>query len=262
MNNLLASCYVEYLKTRRTKVLWLTISALCLAPVFGAVFVIILRNPSLAAGNELLKTKAALTGFSADWSSFFNLIAQAVGVGGVIVFGFVTSWVFGREYSDHTIKEIFTLPVSRTTIVIAKTIACTIWCFVITLTVTIVGLVIGALLNLPNWEFSTLLSAIKHILITAILAILLCPPVSFIASAGRGYLASLGFVVFSVVLAQIIGALGFGAYVPWAIPALFSGLGSEAGGSLNFMSYTILVVTSIAGLFGTVYWWKYVDQAK
>ena len=82
------------------------------------------------------------------------------------------------------------------------------------------------------------------------------------ACRSRGYLASLGFVVFSVVLAQIIGALGFGAYVPWAIPALFSGLGSEAGGSLNFMSYTILVVTSIAGLFGTVYWWKYVDQAK
>lgn len=262
MNSLFAACFGEYLKIRRSKVLWLTIAALCLAPLFGALFVVVLRNPSLAAGNEALKAKAALTGFSADWPSFLDLIAQAIGVGGVIVFGFAASWVFGREYSDHTLKDLFALPISRSIIVIAKLLACVVWCFVITIAVTIVAIVIGLILNLPGWQWGLFGSSLLHIFTTATLAVLLCPPVFLIASAGRGYLASLGFVILTVVFAQIIGALGLGAYVPWAVPALYSGLGSVSGGSLNIISYVIVVFIGVAGLIGTIYWWKYADQAK
>jgi ABC-2 type transport system permease protein len=262
MNNLFASCFAEYLKIRRSKILWLTIAALCLAPIFGALFVIVLRNPELTAGNEALKAKAALTGFSADWPSFINLIAQAVGVGGVVVFGFISSWLFGREYSDHTLKDLFALPISRSKIVISKLIACIAWCLVVTFAVTVAAMVIGFLLNLPGWELQLLCSSLLKIINTAILAILLCPPVFLVASAGRGYLASLGFVILTVVVAQIIGALGFGVYVPWAVPALYSGLGSESGGSVNIASFIIVVFTGIAGLVGTIYWWKYADLAK
>jgi ABC-type transport system involved in multi-copper enzyme maturation permease subunit len=262
MNSLFASCFAEYLKIRRSKVLWLTIAALCLAPIFGALFVIVLRNPSLAGGNEALRAKAALSGFSPDWPSFFNLIAQAVGVGGVIVFGFIASWIFGREYSDHTIKDLFALPTNRSTIVVSKLIACLAWCFVVALAVIVVALVTGFLLSLPGWNYGLFYSSLAHIFFTAILAASLCPPVFFLASAGRGYLASLGFVVLTVVFAQIIGAIGYGAYVPWAVPALYSGLGSDAGGSLGFASYALVALTGIAGQVATIYWWKYADQEK
>lgn len=262
MNNLFSSLFAEFLKIRHSKVLWLTIAALCLAPIFGALFVIVLRSPSLTEGNEALKAKAALSGFSADWPSFFNLIAQAIGVGGIIVFGFIASWIFGREYSDHTLKDLFALPVNRATIVISKLVACIAWCFTVTIAVILVGVLIGLLLNLPGWEWRLFFSSFLHIFTTAFLAALLCPPVFLIASAGKGYLPALGFVILTVVIAQIIGALGFGAYVPWAVPSLYSGLGSESGGSLNIVSYMIVAVTGVAGLIGTIYWWKYADQAK
>jgi ABC-2 type transport system permease protein len=240
----------------------LTTAALCLAPVFGALFVVVLRNPSLTAGNEALKAKAAFSGFSPDWPSFFNLIAQAIGVGGVIVFGFISSWVFGREYSDHTLKDLVTLPISRSTIVVSKFIVCVACCLVITVTATIASLVIGFLLNLPGWELRLLCYSLQHILETASLAVLLCPPVFLVASMSRGYLAALGFVILTVVFAQIVGALGFGAYFPWAVPALYSGLGSDTGGSLNIVSYSLVVLSGVAGLIGTMYWWKYADQAN
>ena len=262
MNNLFASCFAEYLKIRRSRVLWLTVAALCLAPVFGALFVIVLRNPSLTEGNEALKAKAALSGFSADWPSFFNLIAQAIGVGGVIVFGFIASWLFGREYSDHTIKDLFAFPVNRAVIVISKFIAFVAWCFVVTGMVIMLAIVIGLLLKLPGWNWLLFRSSLLHIIKTTILVQLLCPPVFLMASAGKGYLAPLGFVVLTVVFAQIIGALGFGAYVPWAVPALYSGIGSESGGNLGSISYTIVVLTGVIGLIGTIYWWQYADQAK
>jgi ABC-2 type transport system permease protein len=262
MGSLAASCFAEYLKIRRSKVLWLTVSALCLAPVFGALFVVVLRDPALAAGNEALRAKAALSGFEADWPSYFNLIAQAMGIGGVIVFGFVASWVFGREYSDRTIKDVFCLPVRRTTVVVAKLIACLAWCLAIAFAVICVGLVIGSLLGIPGWEPGLLGGSLRHIFATTFLAMLLCPPVAFVASAGKGYLAPLGFVIMTVVLAQIVGALGYGAYVPWAVPGLYSGLGSLAGGNLGILSYTIVAATGVAGTVATVYWWHYADQAE
>lgn len=262
MNSLIASCYAESLKVRRSRIVWLTTGALCLAPVFGALFVIVLRNPSLTAGNEALTAKAALTGFSPDWPSFLNLVSQAIGVGGVIVFGFVAGWLFGREYSDKTLKDLFVLPVGRMTVVVSKLIVCIAWCAIITIVVTAVALVVGFLLNLPGWEWGMLRSSLLRIGATALLVVSLCPPVFFVACAGRGYLAPLGFVVLTVVFAQIIGALGFGAYVPWAVPALYSGLGSEAGGTTGGVSYLIVVLTGVAGLVATVYRWKYADQTK
>jgi ABC-2 type transport system permease protein len=183
-------------------------------------------------------------------------------VGGVIVFGFIASWLFGREYSDRTLKDLFVLPVRRSILVVSKFLACVAWSAVVAVAVTVVSLVIGLLLHLPGWSWSLFVSSCLHIANTAILAVLLCPPVFFVASAGRGYLAALGFVILTVVFAQIIGALGFGAYVPWAVPALYSGLGSETGGSLNTASYAIVLLTGVAGLVATILWWNHADQTR
>ena len=50
--------------------------------------------------------------FSADWNSYFGILTQSIGVGGVLIFGFVASWIFGREYSDGTAKDLLALPTS------------------------------------------------------------------------------------------------------------------------------------------------------
>ena len=259
MTSSLAVLSCEILKIRKSKVLLGTIAAFSIAPIMGALFVIVLRNPALTEANGALQAKAALTGFSPDWPSFFNLIAQAIGIGGLIIFGFAASWVFGREYSDGTAKDLFVLPVPRSTIVAAKTAAIVLWCLALSLYVFLFSLLMGVLLQLPGWSWQGFLEATGTVSITSLLAILLCPPVALIASIGRGYLAPLGFVVLSVVLAQIVGALGFGTYFPWAVPAIFS----KAGGVeavLDVLSYSLVVLTGIAGVLATVLWWNNADQ--
>ncbi|MBK7811136.1 MAG: ABC transporter permease [Saprospiraceae bacterium] len=59
----------------------------------------------------------------ASWKSYIDLLTQAVGVGGVLAFGFVASWLFGREYPDGTAKDLLSLPTSRT-----KILECKIYC--------------------------------------------------------------------------------------------------------------------------------------
>ncbi|MBN2545844.1 MAG: ABC transporter permease [Spirochaetes bacterium] len=261
MNKFRASLYAEYLKIIRSKVLIATAAALSLGPIMGSLFVVVLRSASLTESNSLLQSKAAFTGFSPDWQSFLNLLTQVIGVGGVIVFGFAASWVFGREYSDRTAKDLFVLPVSRSLIVISKFIAVLGWSIFLCIEILLLGIITGFILHLPGWSGRLFFVSLYHFSITSFLVILLCTPVAFIASAGKGYLAPLGFVVLSVVLAQIIGALGYGTYFPWAIPAIYSKIiGTQS--ILNWQSYLILALTSILGLFGTIYWWKYADQTN
>jgi ABC-2 type transport system permease protein len=259
MNKFIASLYSEFIKIKKAKVFIATLIAFALVPIMGALFVIVLRNPDLSDSNRALQAKASLTGFSPDWPSFLNLLSQAVGVGGVMVFGFVASWVFGREYSDHTAKDLFVLPISRTMIVFSKLTAVVFWCALLSFEVMTLGIITGVILQLPGWSLRYFSDSICYFSITSLLVILLCTPVAFIASVGRGYLAPLGFVALTLVFAQIIGALGYGSFFPWAIPAIYSKV-IGAQNIINFQSYLILIITSFLGLIGTIYWWKYADQ--
>ena len=99
-------------------------------------------------------------------------------------------------------------------------------------------------------------------LITTVLTILIGTPIAFFAIWGKGYLAPLGFVVLTLVFSQIIAATGYGTYFPWAIPGLFSGSGGEYKSYLNFMSYAMLLLTSIAGYIASITFWKIADQTK
>ena len=106
----LAALWAEALKARRSKVPWLTALGFSLAPLVGGLFMIILKDPERARSMGLISAKAQLAAGVADWPTFFGLLAQATAVGGAMLFTIVTAWVFGREFSDHTAKELLALP--------------------------------------------------------------------------------------------------------------------------------------------------------
>ncbi|HEY8804824.1 MAG TPA: hypothetical protein VIM42_06915 [Clostridium sp.] len=78
---------------------------------------------------------------------------------------------------------------------------------------------------------------------------------------GRGFLSPLGFVIFTLVLAQIIAATGFGQFFPWAVPALYSKIAGETSAPLEAISCFIVVLTSCAGLISTYLWWRFADHS-
>ena len=80
-------------------------------------------NPQWSAANPSLQIKIAAAGFNTDWASLFGLLNQGIAVVGMVVFRVLFSWLFGREFSDKTAKNLFVLPVSRGLIVAAKLIA-------------------------------------------------------------------------------------------------------------------------------------------
>jgi ABC-2 type transport system permease protein len=252
--------WAEVVKVRRSRLPWLTVLAFTVVAGVGGLFMFILADPARARSLGLLGTKAQTLNGTADWPTYLGFLAQAVAVGGTMVFGIVVIWLFGREYSDHTAKDLLALPTARTAIVAAKFVVAGVWCLLLSVQVYVLGLAIGAGLGLPGWSTGTARHGLVVILLTAVMTVALVTPLGLAASAGRGYLAAVG-VLFGVVFsAQIVAVLGYGGYFPWSVPALYSGLAGPDKPLPGPVGYVLVGVVGIAGTVGTGYWWRTADQ--
>lgn len=260
MSNIAQAVWVEMLKARRSRIPLLTILGFSLAPLAGGFFMVILKDPELARRVGIISAKAQIVAGVADWPTYLGILAQATAIGGIILFGFIGSWVFGREYSDHTVTDLLALPTSRSVIVSAKFIVVVVWSAALTTIIYLIGIVVGKAVALPPTSAVVILQGTVTMAITAGLTIALVTPIAFFASAGRGYLPPMGVAIFVLVLAQIIAAAGWGEYFPWSVPALFAGIAGLQSANLESISYAIVSVTSLVGMVGTFVWWELADQ--
>ena len=112
MSGLTESIKAEFIKIIRSMVLPVTFAVSALVPVMMSFMMFVLKNPGLSRKLGLIGTKAKIMG-SADWPSFLNFLSQGVCGVEIVVFGFIFSWLFGREYSDRTVKDLLALPMPR-----------------------------------------------------------------------------------------------------------------------------------------------------
>ena len=262
MTNFSAALFAETLKLRRSKVPVFTSIGFFILPLVGGLFMIILKDPEAATSMGLISTKAQITAGTADWSAYFSLITQATAIGGAILFAIVTTWVFGREFSDHTVKELLALPTPREVTITAKFIVIVVWTLALTLAMFIIGLIVGALVSIPGWSGELLGSSFVGVIGSTLLNMLLLPYVALLASTGRGYIPPFGWTILMIALAQIAIVMGWGDWFPWAVPGLFSGAAGPRAELLGTHSYTIVAITSIIGLAATYYWWRTADQTR
>ncbi|MEZ4518548.1 MAG: ABC transporter permease [Chloroflexota bacterium] len=149
---------------------------------------IVLKDPEAARQLGIVSTKAQIVAGEANWATFFGVLAQAAAIGGFIIISFVGSWVFGREYADHTVKDLLALPTPRATIVSAKFVVIVIWAALLFLVMTLLGLVVGYLVLGP-FAAADLSQGLTLIAIPAVLTILLVTPVAFFGVAGQVFAA-------------------------------------------------------------------------
>lgn len=246
-------------KSRVPFFIWLGFSVV---PLISGLFMIIMKDPEAAKSMGLISSKAQMLAGTADWTTFFSVITQAVAVAGAILFAILTGWVFGREYSDRTAKELLALPVSRGTILSAKFALLVIVSLGMSLWVFLLGLLVGNLVDIPGYSAALLRTAFVDTLGTALLTVALIPFVAFVSSFGKGYMPAFGWAVFTVAIAQIAAITGWGDWLPWSVPALFSGAAGPRAEMLGAHSYSVVLLSSAVGLLITFYWWLFADQAK
>ena len=254
--------YAELLKARRSRVPRVVALGFSLAPLIGALFMLILKDPERARGWGLLGTKAQIAAGVADWPTYLALLAQATAIGGLLVFSFVVAWIFGREFADRTLKELLATPTSRAAIVAAKATTTALLVLLLTGLVLGIGLPLGYALDLPGGSADVLWLGIARVGVAGLLTLALMPVFALLATVGRGYLVPLGCSILAVFLAQIAVATGWGAWFPFAVPALYSGAAGPDAARVGAASHALVLLTALVALAATFVVWSRSDQAR
>jgi ABC-2 type transport system permease protein len=156
-----------------------------------------------------------------DWSGFLLAAAQITSAGGLLGFGVVLSWIFGREFGDGTITGLFALPVRRSTIALAKLLVYGIWAVALSISLAALLLVVGLIAGLGPLTTETWIALARQVglgIMTAVIA----APVAWAATMGRSVLAGVSVAIGLVVIAQVSVLAGAGGWMPPASPALWA----------------------------------------
>jgi ABC-2 type transport system permease protein len=228
-------------------------------PIGIAFLIFVARNPDVFRNLGLVSAKANLLAYSAvDWPAYLSLYGQLIAAGGFFLFILITSWVFGREFADGTVKDILAVPVGRSSIILGKFIVMAVWSVGLSLIMLGLGLVTGAAMDLPGGSVGVIIGGSVGLAVTAGLVIAVTLPFALLASAGRGYLLPIGVAVLTLMAANLVAVIGWGEYFPWAVPAFHS----QGSIPLAPISYWIVFLTGLAGALATYLWWKVADQSR
>jgi ABC-2 type transport system permease protein len=261
MSELTNALWIETRKALRSRVPLFTALGFLIAPLACALAMVIYKDPQAARELGLIGAKANLVGGSADWPFYLNMLAQAVAIGGLLLFSLVQTWIFGREFADGTVKDLLAVPVGRSALVSAKFIVAAVWSAGLVVLIYLIGLALGALITLPQGSPAVLAAGSRTLAVTTLLVIVAVTPIGLLASVGRGYLLPMGLAILGVALANLLAFLGWGHLFPWSAPALYAGVAGAAA-AFDPRGYWIVLLTGAAGVIAADRWWRTADQAR
>ena len=246
----------EFLKLRRTRVLWVVGILYGIAQLMVGLMMVVLNNPELGEKMGLLTTKAELTIGEADWPTFVMIVGFLV-VGGIIVVAIAQAFIFGREYAESTAKNMLVLPLRRSAFVLAKLTVTTVCFIVVAVGVYAESIAVGFAIGIPGFTSELLVSSVRLAVRLALQVVLLSSVPAWIAVATRGYLAPLGLSVLFLLVGDLFAHTGWGPWVPWAIPLITAGSAGPSSPAIGWGSMAILLLTFCGGAIAT---WATLDR--
>jgi ABC-2 type transport system permease protein len=204
----------EWTKFWRATVVRLTTAALVIGVAIMCLsFQLAALDPDSAMAAKLGPIVAA-----GGWPGLIAGANQITATGGVLGFGVVLSWLFGREFTQGTIVGLFAIPVARSTTALAKAIVYLAWSVGTSVALGAVIVSVGSALAFGPVAWSLVAQLVTVAALSALVAI----PAALVATLTRGYIGAIGSLVGIVVLAQIGVATGVGGWLPVAAPGLWA----------------------------------------
>jgi ABC-2 type transport system permease protein len=221
------------------------IAGICLAMILAAEH----GDPQAAAK---LGPVVAIGG----WTALLSASAQISAVGGLIGFGVVLAWTFGREFNDGTISGLFALPVTRGQLAGAKFAVFGLWSLAVSAGVVLAllscGLGLG--LGLPQ---TAVIGLLGRQFAVCVLTAALTSVAALAASLGRSMLAGIATVIGVVVLAQVVAIAGAGGWFPFTTVALWATtVGPDLFAMVSPLQLGVVVPTAVMLVWLTIGTWR------
>ena len=241
----------ELLKLRRAPVVWGTLCALLAGPLGIALLIWIVQDPERAARTGMLGAKAELSGVEATWPVYSSFVVLIIGSAGWLVLAFIMTYLFGREFSDHTATALFTFPIPRHRFAVAKFALSLAWWVVIAVITLAEAIAVGLALGLTGFTGGTLPGLLAETAAAIAVTWLAGTPVALLTVWTRGYLAPIGVAMALLLAGQLLGQTGWASWFPWSV--LVAVNIDEAGVPPH--SWVVLLVTATVGIAVTI--WRY-----
>ena len=213
---------VEALKLARSTVGIIGSAAI----VLGIGVLCAVMMAALGSGDPQLAAKLGPEA-SRDWHGLLGAAAQITGAGGLLGFGVVAAWLFGREFADGTVTGLFALPVGRGTIAAAKLGVYLAWAAAVSAAVTALVLVLGVGLGFGAPDAATSAGLARQQAL-GVLSAAVAVPTAWAATVTRSLLGGVSVAIALVIVAQVGVLAGAGGWLPLAAPALWAISGGAA----------------------------------
>lgn len=221
---------MEFLKLKRSNIFLLSLIGAILPPLlmFIAVF----------AFDEGHTFELLFSNVNMYMSALFAILLYAI----------MISYLFGREYNEHTLKTMLTIPVSRGKFLLSKYVMFLVWILILTVVTSLSTMVLGFVAGLDGFSIKLFIDSFAQLLFANVLLFLTFSPFVFISLFITNMVpAMVGGAGLALVNMLIYGQT-WAPYVPWVCPYLIaSGEIAEYSASIT-LSYAVILATFAIGL--------------
>ena len=221
---------MEFLKLKRSKIFLLSL--------MGAILPPLLMFIAVTSFEEGQSFEALFSNVNMYMSAMFA----------VLIFAIIISYLFGREYNEHTLKTMLTIPISRGKFLMSKYVMFLVWIVILTVVTSISTLIFGFAAGLEGFTLKLFADSFVQLLYSNVLLFLTFSPFVFLSLFIINMVpAMVGGAALSLVNLMVYGQ-NWAPFVPWVCPYLIaSGEIAEYSAGIG-VSYTVILATFVIGL--------------
>ena len=221
---------MEFLKLKRSKIFLLSL--------MGAILPPLLMFIAVTSFEEGQSFEALFSNVNMYMSAMFA----------VLIFAIIISYLFGREYNEHTLKTMLTIPISRGKFLMSKYVMFLVWIVILTVVTSISTLIFGFAAGLEGFTLKLFADSFVQLLYSNVLLFLTFSPFVFLSLFITNMVpAMVGGAALSLVNLMVYGQ-NWAPFVPWVCPYLIaSGEIAEYSAGIG-VSYTVILATFVIGL--------------
>lgn len=221
---------VEFLKLKNSYIFLLTVLG-ALFPAF-LLFLGHLEDPSLLFTYKQI--------FEVTYEYVIALFA-------ILLFSIIISYLIGREYNEHTLKSIMTVPTSKSKYLVGKYLMFLIWVIILMIISFLSTLVVGFIGGANAFSISVLLEGFYNLIFGGFLIFLTMSPFIFLAMIINNMVpAIIGGAMLTLANLMVAGQ-SVAPYFPWVGSYLIISGEIAEFSCPNYIPYLVITITFIVG---------------